>query len=804
MRRLFGTNFFCCSGTRAIGEGVNTTFLSMVQNDPTGRDLEDELLSSDKSLRSDIGSSASSVSYSSKQSYREKREGLRPRTRDIFSEINKKRDNKITFAEFYSYLNSKGSDIDRSVAQKVFRKYDSSEAGYLTLHEFCKICPPDGNFPRAVQLEAHRVMKGSYGNQEAESLFKGKNSEQSDTSMKYSVTACKEYNASLNFLGSESSARSAAGLTSFYIPNDERKSKRGEHESKDYQEYIDSSSEDNPELMVLYARRTLRSSIYSNESPRHDELSRHSRAFPKTKNTVVKFLEDEEEDSSLSEIQVAKNLEKTPLLDNKTSSLQVSNMSSLVGLRDSVQPEEDERMAQRWEPLTVLEVGNRKKSPGTSDESHGDSLLSARSPDTSAGSSRIVQNGDKFLVHIDYGPLEISSKIAVERDKGVSYLKEVISRMKNTSSRSIRIRHRGRVITESLLTLEQLGLEHHPKLLVDLAGGAPLDEANRVVSINKRLLHETSKQLKDHAAYVCYKPTSRGAIERIKSGMAQKGWTIFDPESEELVSTNVKQLIDALNRCHIFLLFITRDIISDTWILLQILVAHKLGKEFHVVFETDPRLRGFAASSQFTKDIGKLLAEVPRNKIIPWSDKRYQQYEIFDYLAKQLPLYKNHRQSDTSGNTPYTSLVDGRSSLKTPIGVTSSLTATRKQRTVFKASKPMENKTTELKEVSLANSGIIAVKEGPERPTFKPTKNRLSTYKLIDKSGKFAFSITDMDTYLKECNVFLTSNELANLFSTISSRKQSTISMGEFIKYCPPNGSFPEKVWETIVQSRAS
>jgi Ca2+-binding EF-hand superfamily protein len=809
--RLIRKKFFCCGGTRTLPYDTNNKFLlSMYQNDLNRRDVEAEELGGDDYIQvtdSERLSVASTVSYDTSQNFRQSY-GLRSRARDIFSTINKKKDNRITFAEFYAYLSSEGSSIDRIIAHKVFRQYDSSETGYLTFCQFCKIWPTDGNFVRIVQADAIRIMKALVPNLES-SRQKQKRSKPSVTTIKDPVPLEKEYVPKQSFL---SPSRSVSDLPGFYIPNDGSKKvlepayvSRGEHKSIDYEEDMDSSIEDNPELMVLYARRTLRSSTYSNEWPHEDKLPRQPRALSREKTTVVKFLEDDEEDFTSPELQAVGNLKNTSRLKDVSRDPLVlgkpHNMSSLLGLRHSVYPKYDERIAQRCEPLAVLDVGSRIKSIGTLNESDCGSLLLARSPDTSSGSQRIAKTGDKFLVHIDYGPLEVSSKLAVGRDKNISYLKQLISRMKNTPSHSIRIRHRGRVLTNSALSLEQLGLDHHHKLMVDLAGGVPFDEANRVVSINKRLLHESNNQLKDYAAYLCSTPASREAIERISIGMAQKGWAVFDPESEELVSTNVQQLVEAMKRCHLFLLFITRDIASDSWVLLQILVAHKLDKEFHVVFETDPRLGGFAAASSFTSDINYLLQDVSKKKVIPWSDKRNQQCEIFDYLAKQLTLHNNHFQPKhfvTSPTLQYTSGHKMSSTIISPISTISSFSVPSEEKDVGAL---IVNDTSELKEDSLANNSTMS---SNEQPSFRPTKNRMATYKLVDRSSKFAFNITDMDYYLKENEVCLTSDELANLFSTISLRNKSTISMAEFIKYCPPNGAFAEKVWNTIVKCRAS
>lgn len=379
--------------------------------------------------------------------------------------------------------------------------------------------------------------------------------------------------------------------------------------------------------------------------------------------------------------------------------------------------------------------------------------------------------------------------------------------MKRTPSHSIRIRHRGRVITKSTLSLEQLGLEDQPKVMVDLAGGVPLDEAKRVMSMNNRLFHETNTESGDYAAYLCYTPESRDAIELIISGMAQKGWTIFDPVGENLVSTNVKQLVDAINSCDLFLLFITRYIVSDSWVLLQILVASKLRKDFYVVFETDPRLGGFVASSLFSNDILQLLPDMSRNNVIPWFDKRYQQCEIFDHLAKQSAIYKHHRQpqhSDTVRTLRYNPQLDANTVDISHSSLTPSFSPLlNRRKNVHGVGANLKNETSELKKVSLNHEGTTHTNDVSKQRSFKPTKNRLATYKIIDKAGKFAFSITDMDAYLKQNNLFLTSKELADLFETISTRKQSTISMAEFIKYCPPSGGFAEKVWLTIVKCRS-
>jgi len=819
MRKLFGANFFCCSGTRTLGNETNSTFLSMFENDLIGSYDNQQRRGTMWAPSSESELITSNIRYKQKQNSRHLRNGLRQRTLALFSEMNKKRDNMLTFTEFFSYLASKGSNIDRFIAEKVFRKYDTSETGYLTFLEFCKICPPDGNFPHAVQVEARGVMNTSgIKNRSTKNSRrrKRKKNKRLVRTINDPIALSDDYVPSHSFLQSESPPR-ISHLTGINLSDDELQSinneryvSRGSYKSAQYEQYMDSSSEDNPELMVLYARSTSRS-IYSSESPRMGRKSGNSQALPQIKSSVVKFLDETEEDFTSPELEPVINVQKTPNLEecfgkHSGSGSMERNYSSLVSFQESMHPEKDESMVHSWEPSSVLEVVAPKKSPSTSNGSRNGSLALSQSPETSAGSLCPAQIGAKFLVHIDYGPLEIPSKLLVERGEGVCYIKEVVSRMKRTPSHSICIRHRGRVITKSPLSLEQLGLEDHPELMVNLSGGVPLDEAKRVVSMNKRLFDETSTQLGDYAAYVCHTPASRGAIERIISGMAQKGCTIFDPVGENLVSTNVKQLVNAINRCDLFLLFITRYIVSDSWVLLQILVASKLRKDFYVVFETDPRLGGFAASSLFSDDILQLLPDMSRNTVMPWFDKRYQQCEIFDHLAKQIALYKHHcqpKQSDTVSTLQYNRQLDASTVDISHSSTTSSYSPSLNREKEHGVIASLRNETSEDKKVSFSHEGTTPIRDDPKQRSFKPTKNRLATYKIIAQARKFEFSITDMDTYLKQNNLFLTSEELADLFATISTRKKSNISMAEFIKYCPPNGGFAEKVWLTIVKCRS-
>merc|ERR1719499_154996 len=171
------------------------------------------------------------------------------------------------------------------------------------------------------------------------------------------------------------------------------------------------------------------------------------------------------------------------------------------------------------------------------------------------------------------------------------YVKEHIAQIKKTPAQPIRIRFMGRVVTKAHESLEELGLIQNSVLRVDLAGGDPLDEANRVFKkyIEGKYMPPVSSLSKDHEAYLCHTWESRDAAESIRRGMEQRGWAFHVPELGKLSPADIKSVPSELGRCHLFLLFITREVATDPWALLQLLLARHRGIPICVVFETDPK-----------------------------------------------------------------------------------------------------------------------------------------------------------------------------------------------------------------------
>jgi len=90
----------------------------------------------------------------------------------------------------------------------------------------------------------------------------------------------------------------------------------------------------------------------------------------------------------------------------------------------------------------------------------------------------------------------------------------------------------------------------------------------------------------------------------------------------------------------------------------------------------------------------------------------------------------------------------------------------------------------------------------PFRPQFQPTSTRIETFKKIATSCKGGITIEDIDTYLQGQQVYLTSDELSVLLTTMSTRKRNIVTISEFYKYCPSKGEFAQKVWESVVLRR--
>jgi len=791
----------CCTAQRSNQVRMDN-FLSMAE----GADSIDSMIS-DKSTRIDRPQSGS----------------LRPTSSLVFREINQKRDGMLSEAEFLHYLERKKVIVDRPVAKKIFQMFDHSETGYLTQIEFARICPSDGNFTRAVEVCIQRLKT-----QEKERKKKKK------TKKKTKKRAMLEDEVKEDRQSNQVAAiKEPARLGRNYHPkqtfvhNDSDEDKRAIRQASDRllaeERDWSLSPPSEPELRELYARSTLRTSLNTARHP-GKQLSVRSSISERSDTAVqVKGYDgsnDEDFEGSFDSLPGGLPEDKAPVQTpwNKPNAL--SSPATADDTRTQT-PKSDQLVV--WGRDSRHDYGSERRAEPQFPKSHGTSNMSAplalaRSPDTTPPA--VDEEPEELWLYLDFGPLEESSVQRILSDRDVEHLREQIAKEKNTPVGPIRIRFKGRVLSNEH-TLDELGLGHRSKLRVDLAGGAPLDEANRVFTkyIQGKALPRTSIDSRDCEAYLLHTRQSKSAAGAIKRGMQQRGWAFQTPELGKVTTADIKSVSSALSRCHLFLLFVTRDVATDPWALLQILIARHHQKPFSVVFETDLKAGGLTSQASLENVLGQLLTQASFRDSVAWSNSVYQQLEIFEHLSSTIARIKRKAYSPSQAST---------ASMKNPfkfdaasltfvsplqIGHTSAhyhhnaislpppshlgyMNHSRAMTPPKAGSDRLPSLTSSLLP-TMPSRGVSADNEEktPQRPNFTPTSNRITTYRALLRKGR---NVTrdDMKHYLSKEGVALTSDELDELFSTIAKKRKDVITVSDFIQYCPPKGGFAEKVWE--------
>jgi len=765
MKRVFGRKFFCCAGQRIQGNETNTSILSMIQANPDY--LETHLVGANESLwDNDRESSTSPSSKSKRVFYRRTRKkpkpadsraliGLRPGMKDVFNDINRKRDGRMTFAECYAYLERKGVVVDRSIAFKVFEMFDHSETGYLTLMEFCKLCPNDGDFARTFRYEVDRVE-----NKCSEKMWKKHQKRRKDNDRRAEISKRSGWvkngiplNSFFRGTNDDSSSESVK-LVKIQLP---------EQKMRESEDFLFSSDEDDPALATLYSRKTL-PGIATLEFPKKS-LGHDMRPSPPN---VVRFVDEGSSDFGSPQCRPIEFL-------GCSSDEQEARSIDLLDIAPSNGERENSLRTTLWNGAFTEEDVKAQyagKLMSKSQATYNSSV--ARSPDTSIGlpSPDLPHKPGQILVHIDYGMLENPSDIAIEPWRDVKYLKDLISKMKDTPAHLIRVHYRDCMLMETTRSLNQCGLEDHSNLVVQLAGDSPQDEAKRVfLNLKSCIKTKVTNIPEQYEAYVCYTHKSVQAGRRFKSRLVTKGWKIFDSENEGLIPTDFRTLTNALSRCTLFILFLTSEVLLDPWALLQILIACKLGKELVVINQ----MGQLSILALLRKTLSMSLEGVTIKNILLWSNVTSEQSRLLSSLELLYKDFLNPNKGAKHHNhviQPHLEILND--SPKTGI-----------------KEQPADNS-----KASAAPSNVL------NKPNFFLTKNRISTYKDIDRSRTSALTVEDIDAYLRSQELHLTASELANLFSSISTRKKETLSLSEFYKYCPPQGGFAEKVWETVIQRR--
>jgi len=758
MKRVFGSKLFCCGGTRAQGDVTDTSILSLIQDNSDY--LERHLVGANDSVLNNDSESTTSPSHNGKSVFYRRRSrkpkatnsralvGLRPGMKDVFNDINRKRDGRMTFAECYAYLQRKGLAVNRSIAFKVFEMFDNSETGYLTLIEFCKICPTDGDFARTFQYEVDRVENKCSEKMWKKQQIRRKESDRRETSKRSGWAKPRTLFRGNN----DDSSSESVKLVKIQLPKQEM--------MRDNEDFLFSSDEEDPALATLYSRKTL-PGIATLSFPKHNLGDSMTPSPP----NVVRILDEGSSDFGSPQCRPIE------LLGRSSDEPEIRSIDRL-DLRDSIRKMDNSKTSGLWNGLCTEEDGIKaqyqSKLMSKSQKTYNSSV--ARSPDTSIALSSPNQPG-QILLHIDYGILENPSDIAIETWRDIRYLKDVISKMKGTPAHLISVYHRGSLLMEATCSVGQCGIEDHSNLVVQLAGSSPQDEAKRVFD-NISTYIQVKNLPKRYKAYLCYTHQSIQAGRRFKSMLVTEGWKIFDSENEGLNPTDFKTLTDALHQCTLFLLFLTSDVLMDPWALLQILIACKLGMELVVINQKGQ----LSTLGLLRKTISMSICGVSLKNTLLWSNVASEQAKLFRSLELFHKFSLNPTERINSRNDVMQSHLDALDD--------SDLTEGMIEEPVYHS------------EISAAPSEVI------KKPNFAETKNRISTYKAIDVSKNSGLTVEDIDAYLKSQEVYLTASELSNLFSSISTRKRESLSLSEFYKYCPPRGGFAQKVWETVVQSR--
>jgi len=755
MKRVFGSKLFCCGGTRAQGDVTDTSILSLIQDNSDY--LERHLVGANDSVWNNDSESTTSPSHNGKSVFYRRRSrkpkatnsralvGLRPGMKDVFNDINRKRDGRMTFAECYAYLQRKGLAVNRSIAFKVFEMFDNSETGYLTLIEFCKICPTDGDFARTFQYEVDRVENKCSLKRWKKRHTRRKESDRRETSKRSGRVKSHTLFRGTN----DDSSSESVKLVKIQLPKQVM--------MRENEDFLFSSDEDDPALATLYSRKTL-PGIATLSFPKHNLGDSMTPSPP----NVVRILDEGSSDFGSPQCRPIE------LLGRSSDEPEIRSIDRL-DLRDTIREMESSKIPGHG--LCTEEDGIKaqyqSKVMSKSQNTYNSSV--ARSPDTSIALSSPNQPG-QILLHIDYGILENPSEIAIETWRDVRYLKDVISKMKGTPAHRISVHHRGSLLMEATWSVGQCGIEDNSTLVVQLAGTSPQDEAKRVFD-NISTFIQAKNLPKHYKAYLCYTHQSIQAGRRFKSLLLTEGWKILDSENEGLNPTDFKTLTDALHQCTLFLLFLTSEVLMDPWALLQILIASKLGMELVVINQKGQ----LSTLGLLRNTISMSMHGVSLTNTLLWSNVTSEQSKLLSSLELFHKDSLNPTERIDSRNHVTQSHLDTLDD-STETGI--------KEQPVYNS------------EISAAPSQVI------KKPNFAETKNRISTYKAIDVSKKSGLTVEDIDAYLKSQEVYLTASELSNLFSSISTRKKESLSLSEFYKYCPPRGGFAKKVWETVVQSR--
>jgi len=755
MKRVFGSKLFCCGGTRAQGDVTDTSILSLIQDNSDY--LERHLVGANDSVWNNDSESTTSPSHNGKSVFYRRRSrkpkatnsralvGLRPGMKDVFNDINRKRDGRMTFAECYAYLQRKGLAVNRSIAFKVFEMFDNSETGYLTLIEFCKICPTDGDFARTFQYEVDRVENKCSLKRWKKRHTRRKESDRRETSKRSGRVKSHTLFRGTN----DDSSSESVKLVKIQLPKQVM--------MRENEDFLFSSDEDDPALATLYSRKTL-PGIATLSFPKHNLGDSMTPSPP----NVVRILDEGSSDFGSPQCRPIE------LLGRSSDEPEIRSIDRL-DLRDTIREMESSKIPGHG--LCTEEDGIKaqyqSKVMSKSQNTYNSSV--ARSPDTSIALSSPNQPG-QILLHIDYGILENPSEIAIETWRDVRYLKDVISKMKGTPAHRISVHHRGSLLMEATWSVGQCGIEDNSTLVVQLAGTSPQDEAKRVFD-NISTFIQAKNLPKHYKAYLCYTHQSIQAGRRFKSLLLTEGWKILDSENEGLNPTDFKTLTDALHQCTLFVLFLTSEVLMDPWALLQILIACKLGMELVVINQKGQ----LSTLGLLRKTISMSICGVSLKNTLLWSNVTSEQSKLLGSLELFHKDSLNPTERKSSRNYVEQSHLDTLDD--------SDHTGIKEQ--------PVYNS-----EISAAPSEVI------NKPNFAETKNRISTYKAIDVSRNSGLTVEDIDAYLKSQEVYLTASELSNLFSSISTRKKESLSLSEFYKYCPPRGGFAQKVWETVVQSR--